>query len=153
MASIGNFTYFHIRDFFLLKFIFLTIANKITTSLSLSVGNLTFGDHSASWAEVQRRRSLSEVAIDYALLIDVSISMNDRVRSPSSIRNPDSVILIAQEIDPLPQNFDSRIINDTSAALLASWIDNRQGSPYNFDDIPFELRLIYRASRDGLQWE
>ncbi|CAB5365593.1 unnamed protein product [Rhizophagus irregularis] len=36
MASAGNFIYIHAKDFFLLELIFLKIANKITTSLSLS---------------------------------------------------------------------------------------------------------------------
>ncbi|RGB34715.1 hypothetical protein C1646_668313 [Rhizophagus diaphanus] len=82
MASIGNFIYFPVKEFYLLELVFLTIAHKITTSLSLSVGNLSVGNYSASWAEVQRHRNLCQVAIDYALLIDVSASMNSIIRPP-----------------------------------------------------------------------
>ncbi|PKY14500.1 hypothetical protein RhiirB3_519664 [Rhizophagus irregularis] len=147
MASAGNFIYIHAKDFFLLELIFLKIANKITTSLSLSLGNLTVGDHSASWAEVQRHRNLSKVAIDYALLIDVSASMNSRVISSNSVTNLNSVITHATRA--IGQSFDSRIINTTNVALLASWIDKKRGNPYNFSDLPFEFKLIHRASRDG----
>ncbi|PKK65802.1 hypothetical protein RhiirC2_754556 [Rhizophagus irregularis] len=42
-----------------------------------------------------------------------------------------------------------RIINTTNVALLASWIDKKRGNPYNFSDLPFEFKLIHRASRDG----
>jgi hypothetical protein len=82
MARIGNFIYFPVKDFYLLELVFLTIAHKVTTSLSLSVGNLTVGNASASWAEVQRRRNLCQVAIDYGLLIDVSASMNSVISPP-----------------------------------------------------------------------
>ncbi|CAB4396142.1 unnamed protein product [Rhizophagus irregularis] len=82
MASIGNFIYFPVKDFYLLELVFLTIAHEITTSLSLSVGNISVGNYSASWAEVQRHRNLCQVAIDYALLIDVSASMNSVIRPP-----------------------------------------------------------------------
>ncbi|CAG8516800.1 22016_t:CDS:2 [Gigaspora margarita] len=83
MADAGNFIYFPVKDFFLLELVFMTIAHKITTSLSLSLGSLSVGEYSASWAEVQRHRNLSQVAIDYALLIDVSSSMNSIIRPPA----------------------------------------------------------------------
>ncbi|RGB41149.1 TLD-domain-containing protein [Rhizophagus diaphanus] len=152
MASAGKFIYIHAKDFFLLELIFLKIANKITTSLSLSLGNLTVGDHSASWAEVQRHRNLSKVAMDYALLIDVSASMNSRVISSNSVTNLNNIIThTTRAIGQIGQSFDSRIINTTNVALLASWIDRKRGNPYNFSDIPFEFKLIYRASRDGFR--
>src|SRR5436305_6073450 len=80
MASAGRFDYVPVEDFHLLELAFLTIAHKVTKSLSLSVNNISIGDISASWAEVQQHRQLSNVAIDYALLIDVSASMNDMLR-------------------------------------------------------------------------
>ncbi|RIA96760.1 hypothetical protein C1645_814955 [Glomus cerebriforme] len=82
MSTAGNFIYFPVKDFYLLELVFLTIAHKITTSLSLSLGNLSVGNYSASWAEIQRHRNLSQVAIDYALLIDVSGSMNSIISPP-----------------------------------------------------------------------
>ncbi|GBB84420.1 hypothetical protein RclHR1_01100012 [Rhizophagus clarus] len=44
--------------------------------------------------------------------------------------------------------FDSKIINAKDAALIASWIKKRQ-TPYHHNNLPFEFKLIYRASRDG----
>ncbi|CAG8552876.1 25096_t:CDS:2, partial [Gigaspora rosea] len=35
------------------------------------------------------------------------------------------------------------------AALIATWIDKKQGMPYRFKDIPFEFELIYQASREN----
>ncbi|GBC22754.2 BTB/POZ domain-containing protein [Rhizophagus irregularis DAOM 181602=DAOM 197198] len=45
--------------------------------------------------------------------------------------------------------FDSKIINATDVALIASWIDKKNGTPHHFNDLPFKFNLIYRASRDG----
>ncbi len=45
--------------------------------------------------------------------------------------------------------FDSKIINAKGAALIASWIDDKQENPYHFNDLPYEFKLIYRASREG----
>lgn len=44
--------------------------------------------------------------------------------------------------------FDSNIINAKDAALIASWV-NKKRKPYDFKNLPFKLKLIYRASRDG----
>ncbi|GBC22547.2 BTB/POZ domain-containing protein [Rhizophagus irregularis DAOM 181602=DAOM 197198] len=44
--------------------------------------------------------------------------------------------------------FDSKIINATDVALIASWIDKKKGTPYYFKDLPLKFNLIYRASRD-----
>src|SRR6266542_6060570 len=46
--------------------------------------------------------------------------------------------------------FDSKIINSTDAALIASCIDKKQGIPYNFKDLPFKFNLVYCASHEGL---
>ncbi|KAF0543318.1 serine-enriched protein [Gigaspora margarita] len=35
------------------------------------------------------------------------------------------------------------------AALIATWIDKKQGIPYHFKDIPFRFELIYQASREN----
>ncbi|CAG8654705.1 11349_t:CDS:2 [Funneliformis caledonium] len=80
MARVGYFDYIPVDDFLLLELAFLNIAYKVTKSLSLSLNNLAIGDISATWAEVQQHRQLSNVAIDYALLVDVSSSMNDMLR-------------------------------------------------------------------------
>ncbi|CAG8539345.1 45067_t:CDS:2 [Gigaspora margarita] len=48
--------------------------------------------------------------------------------------------------------FDSKIINAKDAALIASWIDKKQGIPYRFKDIPFKFELIYRASLENFKW-
>ncbi|GES99067.1 BTB/POZ domain-containing protein [Rhizophagus clarus] len=47
--------------------------------------------------------------------------------------------------------FDSKIINSKDAAIIASWIDKKQGAFYNFKNIPFKLKLIYRASQEGFE--
>jgi len=77
MANIGSFDYIHVKDFLLLEVALITLAHKVTTSLSLSVNALSVGNVSASWAEIQQHRRLSNVAIDYGLLIDLSTSMNE----------------------------------------------------------------------------
>ncbi|CAG8600679.1 5706_t:CDS:2, partial [Racocetra fulgida] len=46
-------------------------------------------------------------------------------------------------------SFDSNIINARDAALIASWIDKKQGMPYRFKDMPFKFELIYRASLEN----
>ncbi|CAG8773344.1 3666_t:CDS:2 [Gigaspora margarita] len=83
MADIGNFIYIPVKDFYVLEFAFLMIAYKITTSRTLSLTSLSIGDVSASWAEIRSQRELSNVAIDYALLIDVSGSMNVNILPPA----------------------------------------------------------------------
>ncbi|CAI2162777.1 13432_t:CDS:2 [Funneliformis geosporum] len=45
--------------------------------------------------------------------------------------------------------FDSKIVNAKDAALISSWIDDRQENPYLFNDLPYEFKLIYRASSEG----
>ncbi len=82
MADKGNFTYIPVKYFSLLEYAFLTLAYEVSTSISLSVNKLSVGNVSASWTEVQRNRELSRVAIDYALLIDVSGSMNVNIPPP-----------------------------------------------------------------------
>ncbi|CAB5393010.1 unnamed protein product [Rhizophagus irregularis] len=42
---------------------------------------------------------------------------------------------------------ESKIINAKDAAFIASWIDKKQEEPYHFNDLPYEFKLIYRASR------
>ena len=77
MANVGRFDYIHVKDFLLLEVALITLAHKVTTSLSLSVNALSVGNVSASWAKIQEHRKLSNVAIDYGLLIDMSASMNE----------------------------------------------------------------------------
>ncbi|CAG8587586.1 13318_t:CDS:2 [Dentiscutata heterogama] len=47
--------------------------------------------------------------------------------------------------------FNSTIIKDKDAALIASWIDEKKGLPYRFKDIPFKIKLIYRASSNDFR--
>ncbi|UZO06757.1 uncharacterized protein OCT59_027066 [Rhizophagus irregularis] len=47
--------------------------------------------------------------------------------------------------------FDSKIINSRDAALIASWIDKKRVASYNFENIPFKLKLIYRASQEDFK--
>ncbi|CAG8564718.1 11900_t:CDS:2, partial [Dentiscutata erythropus] len=56
--------------------------------------------------------------------------------------------------DTLPKRvsaypFNSNIIDAKDAALIASWIDKKQGMPYHFKNMPFEFELIYRASLEN----
>jgi len=44
---------------------------------------------------------------------------------------------------------ESKIINAKDAALIASWIDKKAGESYHFNDLPYDFKLIYRASREG----
>ncbi|PKY33158.1 hypothetical protein RhiirB3_451859 [Rhizophagus irregularis] len=53
----------------------------------------------------------------------------------------------------LPDDLDDEIINATDVALIASWIDNKKGTPYHFKDLPLKFNLIYRASRDCFRIE
>ncbi|CAG8661742.1 9124_t:CDS:2, partial [Racocetra fulgida] len=55
--------------------------------------------------------------------------------------------LLQKRVSAYP--FDSKIINAKDAALIASWIDNKQKTPYCFKDIPFKFNLIYRASQEN----
>ncbi|EXX76981.1 uncharacterized protein OCT59_005022 [Rhizophagus irregularis] len=43
---------------------------------------------------------------------------------------------------------DSTLIESNHIPLFASWID-RKDSPHKKNDIPYELKLLYRSSRDG----
>ncbi|PKC01056.1 hypothetical protein RhiirA5_504827 [Rhizophagus irregularis] len=47
--------------------------------------------------------------------------------------------------------FDSKIINSRDAALIASWIDKKRVASYNFENMPFKLKLIYRASQEDFK--
>jgi hypothetical protein len=61
--------------------------------------------------------------------------------------NPYSILPF--KVLPPRIKFDSNIINAIDAALIASWIDKKRGTPYHFKDLPIKFNLIYRASRDG----
>ncbi|RHZ89845.1 hypothetical protein Glove_9g152 [Diversispora epigaea] len=82
MAERGNFTYIPVKDFYLLEYAFMLLALKVTNSLNVSIRDFSINDASVTWAEVQKQRQISQVAIDYALLIDVSGSMSDRIYGP-----------------------------------------------------------------------
>src|SRR5437764_7025217 len=48
---------------------------------------------------------------------------------------------------------DSTIIESNHIPLFASWIDKRESSHYNKKRIPYDFKLLYRSSRDGLDTE
>ncbi|POG76246.1 hypothetical protein GLOIN_2v1557899 [Rhizophagus irregularis DAOM 181602=DAOM 197198] len=45
--------------------------------------------------------------------------------------------------------YDSVIISDKHFAIFSSWIENKNESYYNVNNIPYKFNLLYRASRDG----
>src|SRR5256885_15804696 len=45
---------------------------------------------------------------------------------------------------------DSSIIESKHIPLLASWIDRKRSSYDNKKDIPYNFKLLYHSSRDGL---
>ncbi|CAI2187879.1 20173_t:CDS:1 [Funneliformis geosporum] len=69
--------------------------------------------------------------------------------------------IIGYYIDPdaspsslvLPQrhkfSLDSVLIDNNHFLVIASWIDKKDKSFYNSGNIPYSLKLLYRASRDG----
>ncbi|RIB06412.1 hypothetical protein C2G38_2116137, partial [Gigaspora rosea] len=59
---------------------------------------------------------------------------------------PPRVILIP--ILPTRITESSRVINDTHAAEIASWVD-RKANPYSVRDNPYEFKLLLRGTRDG----
>ena len=74
LGNHGNFLAITIEAFPLLEMVFLEIALKVTTQIAgyqVNVGNL-------SWGEIARIRQVSQVAFDYAFLIDRSGSMSEQ---------------------------------------------------------------------------
>jgi hypothetical protein len=49
----------------------------------------------------------------------------------------------------LKSSYDSIIIDPQHFAIFSSWIDKRNNSYYNVRNIPYDFKLLYRASRDG----
>jgi hypothetical protein len=52
-------------------------------------------------------------------------------------------------INCLPPRCASTIIKSQHFAVFASWIDKKDSFHYNINNIPYDFKLIYRASRDG----
>ena len=48
---------------------------------------------------------------------------------------------------------DSTIIKSDHIPLFASWIDKKDSSHYNKKIIPYDFKLLYRSSKDGLSAE
>lgn len=74
LGNYGNFLAITIEAFPLLEMVFLEIALQVTTQIAgyqVNVGNL-------SWGEIARIRQVSQVAFDYAFLIDRSGSMGEQ---------------------------------------------------------------------------
>ena len=49
----------------------------------------------------------------------------------------------------LKVKLDSTLIEPCHIPLFASWIDRKDSSHYNKKNIPYDFKLLYRASRDG----
>ena len=45
---------------------------------------------------------------------------------------------------------DSTLIESNHIPLFASWIDRKEFSHYNRKNIPYDFKLLYHSSRDGL---
>src|SRR5205814_2234679 len=45
---------------------------------------------------------------------------------------------------------DSTLIESSHIPVFASWIDKKESSHYNKKDIPYNFKLLYRSSRDGI---
>jgi len=74
LGNYGNFLAITIEAFPLLEMVFLQIAVEVSTRIagySVNAGNLT-------WGEVARIREVTQVAFDYAFLIDRSGSMTEQ---------------------------------------------------------------------------
>ncbi|RGB35302.1 hypothetical protein C1646_699911 [Rhizophagus diaphanus] len=50
----------------------------------------------------------------------------------------------------LSLKFGSSLIDSNHFAIFASWIDKEDKLFYNFENIPYNFNLLYRASRDGM---
>src|SRR5581483_3720483 len=48
---------------------------------------------------------------------------------------------------------DSTLIEKNHIPLFASWIDKKDSSYYNRKNIPYDFKLLYRSSRDGINTE
>ncbi|GBC27180.2 BTB/POZ domain-containing protein [Rhizophagus irregularis DAOM 181602=DAOM 197198] len=45
---------------------------------------------------------------------------------------------------------DSNLVEPNLISLFASWINRKESSYYDKKDIPYEFKLLYRSSRDGI---
>ncbi|CAB4444569.1 unnamed protein product [Rhizophagus irregularis] len=50
----------------------------------------------------------------------------------------------------LSLKFGSSLIDSNHFAIFTSWIDEKDNLYYNFENIPYNFNLLYRASRDGM---
>ncbi|CAB4441134.1 unnamed protein product [Rhizophagus irregularis] len=50
---------------------------------------------------------------------------------------------------PRLKTIDSKLITLKHAALIATWIDRKEGKTYSHTEIPYEFSLLMRGSRDG----
>ena len=73
--------------------------------------------------------------------------LDEEVLQYFSDPNPETSFNVLKPLRGYP--FDSKIINANDAALIASWVDKKQGTPYHFKELPFKFKLIYHASREG----
>lgn len=68
----------------------------------------------------------------------------------------DSILwhFLSPDIQPTPfeprlKTIDSKLITLKHAALIATWIDKKEGKPYAHTEIPYEFSLLMRGSCDG----
>ena len=50
----------------------------------------------------------------------------------------------------LKLKLDSSLIESKHISLFASWVDRKESSHYNKKNIPYDFKLLYHSSRDGL---
>src|SRR5437016_1444262 len=54
---------------------------------------------------------------------------------------------------PPSRTLDSTLIKSNHPPIFASWIDKKDSSHYNKKNIPYDFKLLYRSSRDGIDTE
>ncbi|CAG8518245.1 22066_t:CDS:2 [Cetraspora pellucida] len=114
--------------------VFEILINYIYTGIFAVGNNVSFVDIFISADEIE----LLEISQYKDILPDLS----DEIFRNLDPRHD----LLQKRVSAYP--FDSKIINAKDAALIASWIDNKE-IPYLFKNIPFNFELIYRASQEN----
>ncbi|GBC10232.1 hypothetical protein RclHR1_09460005 [Rhizophagus clarus] len=112
--------------------------NELEKTLHNCIPYIRFSQMSPEGFNVLRKRFKSILPED--LIDDVLEYFSDPNTKPTLKNLPPRVSTY-----PL----DSRIINAQDATTIAGWIDKKKEIPYRLRNMPFEFKLIYRASREG----
>ncbi|RIB20534.1 hypothetical protein C2G38_1185076 [Gigaspora rosea] len=90
--------------------------------------------------------------LDKNLWDDLTIKFMDPNRQISSTILPPRVILTqalpARRLDETRNSINSKIINETHAAEISTWIDKKIKA-YSVTNYPYEFKLLLRGTRDG----